>query len=109
MMSVIDFRAGGAIAVPVPLGRNVLLYVIEGEVSVGGRRLKSRDLAEIDRIGDTIAIEADSAATVIFGHADPINEPIAAGGPFVMNTQAELQQAFTDFRSGKVSRGRLVA
>jgi redox-sensitive bicupin YhaK (pirin superfamily) len=108
MMSVMEFLPGGRVELPVPPGRNVLLYVVDGTVSVGGRRLAPRDLAELDRSGETVAIEADTAATVIFGHAEPIDEPIAAGGPFVMNTRAELQQAFTDFQSGKVSPGRLV-
>jgi redox-sensitive bicupin YhaK (pirin superfamily) len=51
--------------------------------------------------GDVVELEAKDNSIILFGHADTIHEPIAAGGPFVMNTQAELNQAFADFKAGK--------
>ena len=50
--------------------------------------------------GDEIDVSATSDALVIFGHAAPLHEPIAAYGPFVMNTQAEIVQAVRDYQSG---------
>ena len=47
-------------------------------------------------------MKALSPATILFGHATPFHEPIVAYGPFVMNTQEEIQQAYRDYRDGKL-------
>jgi redox-sensitive bicupin YhaK (pirin superfamily) len=51
--------------------------------------------------GDEIAIEALEDALILFGHARPLGEPVAARGPFVMNTREELNQAMRDYQEGK--------
>ncbi|MFL9921033.1 pirin-like C-terminal cupin domain-containing protein [Paraburkholderia fungorum] len=65
------------------------------------QRVAQFNLAELHDDGDVVELEANDNAVILFGHADPMQEPIAARGPFVMNTQAELNQAFADFRAGK--------
>jgi hypothetical protein len=52
--------------------------------------------------GDDLEIRADSPAFGVLGHADPIDEPIVARGPFVMNSLDEIQQAYADFRAGRL-------
>ena len=51
--------------------------------------------------GHSVALEAGTDASVLLLSGEPINEPIAGYGPFVMNTQAEIQQAIFDFNSGR--------
>jgi redox-sensitive bicupin YhaK (pirin superfamily) len=51
--------------------------------------------------GGSIAIEATADGLLLFGHADPIGEPVVAHGPFVMNTREEIGEAIRDYQAGK--------
>ena len=82
-------------------GNNVVIFVRRGQVSVQGRELGPQDVAILETAGSKVMMEAltpDSSVLVLAG--EPIGEPIAAQGPFVMNTRAELHQAMSDYRSG---------
>jgi redox-sensitive bicupin YhaK (pirin superfamily) len=81
-------------------GRTVFLYVVTGEVSVGGTPVQPWNLIALGE-GDAVRIEASSDAVVLLGHAEPIGEPVASHGPFVMNTREEIIQAITDYNAGK--------
>jgi redox-sensitive bicupin YhaK (pirin superfamily) len=100
-MSVVRAASGGRVKFAGVAGRRVFLYVVRGSISVEGARVAQFNLAELHDDGDVVELEANDNAVILFGHADPIQEPIAARGPFVMNTQAELNQAFADFHAGK--------
>jgi redox-sensitive bicupin YhaK (pirin superfamily) len=91
---------------------NALVYVLSGNGSVGAeqRPLRSGQLAVLGA-GDLITITADDAQDAATPTLDvlvlgglPIREPVAAYGPFVMNTRAELQQAYDDFNAGRLGR-----
>lgn len=99
-MTTIDAKAGGRFGLGGLLGRDVLLYVVRGEVSIAGTPVPKFHLAELSE-GDTVEIEAVSDALIVLGHAEPIDEPVVSQGPFVMSTQAEIVQAFADYRAGK--------
>lgn len=99
-MASIYFEQGSRLSVFVESKRNILFYVVNGELQVNGSPVAEHDLVEFNNDGEEINIEAASDATLIFGHAVPLNEPIVAHGPFVMNTKAEIQQAILDFQSG---------
>jgi redox-sensitive bicupin YhaK (pirin superfamily) len=100
-MSVVRLVAGGRVKFAGVAGRRVFLYVVRGSIAIEGERVAQFNLAELHDDGDVVELEANDNAVILFGHADPMQEPIAARGPFVMNTQAELNQAFADFRAGK--------
>lgn len=81
---------------------NTLLFMIRGEMNVGNQqRVTHANQLSVLTQGDTLDIKAsDQGARFLLISARPLKEPIARGGPFVMNTQEELRQAFDDFRSG---------
>lgn len=81
--------------------RNVLFYVIRGKLSVNGSEAEANDLVVFDAEGTVIQVQASEDALLLIGHAKPNKEPIAAHGPFVMNTQEEIRQAFVDYQQGK--------
>ncbi|MGH8127694.1 MAG: pirin family protein [Gammaproteobacteria bacterium] len=99
-MSWADLVAGRQAALPAPHGRTVLLYVVHGEVTVSGQAAKGGDLIRVGNDGDMVDLKATCDATVLFAHADPIGEPVVARGPFVMNSEAEISEAFHDYHAG---------
>lgn len=100
-MTTIRLRDGGRLAVPAPAERNVFFYVVRGAVNVGGARIDAFHLADFDRNGDSVELAAETDSLVLFGHAEPIGEPVVAHGPFVMNTREEIVQAIHDYQAGK--------
>jgi redox-sensitive bicupin YhaK (pirin superfamily) len=99
-MSTIELKAGGRAGFGSLAGRNVLLYVVSGEVKVNGIAVAAWTLAELDVEGDMVEIVAEDDAVVLFGHAEPIGEPVVAHGPFVMNTREEIVDAIRDYNAG---------
>jgi len=86
-----------------PLGYNTGLFVRKGSVVVN----KSQSASEVefvlcDATGERISIQAKEDATLLVLSGEPISEPVAWAGPFVMNTQEELSQAIQDYSSGKM-------
>ncbi|WP_144112975.1 pirin family protein [Paraburkholderia sp. BCC1886] len=100
-MSVIRMPAGSRIQFDQLEGRQIFLYVVRGHVSIGEQRVSQFNLAELNRDGDALELAAEEASVLLFGHAEVLTEPIASGGPFVMNTQQELREAVADFHAGK--------
>lgn len=100
-INTIRFRPGSRLTVPTPADHTVFFYVIQGELTVGATPVKARQLAEFNADGDAIEVASAGDSLLLFGLAKPFNEPMVAQGPFVMNTEAEIQQAYADFRQGK--------
>jgi redox-sensitive bicupin YhaK (pirin superfamily) len=97
-------QPGGHALLDMPAGQNIMLYVFGGSVSVGkeAARLNVGQLGILSD-GDQLAIAntSDEVAEFIVLGAEPINEPVARYGPFVMNTREEVFQAFEDYNAGK--------
>lgn len=100
-MSTVELGAGGRVRFEGLGGRSVFLYVVRGSVTIGEETASAFHLVELAREGDAVEIEAAEDAILLFGHADPIREPIIAHGPFVMNTRDEIVQAIHDYQAGK--------
>ncbi len=100
----IHLPAGSRFSQPLPPGHNAFIYVYRGEVSVAGNRVPSKRMAILtnDAQTDGVIIEADVEAKLLLIAGRPLQEPIAQYGPFVMNTEAEIYQAVSDFRDGKL-------
>jgi len=89
----------------IAVDHNAFIYVIEGEVMLEDADTKqlglSRDQLAVLGQGDAIALRSGHRATrFLLVSGKPLNEPVARGGPFVMNTEAEVQQAFSDYKRG---------
>ncbi len=103
---------GAQLALPWPPGFNALAYVLAGRGSVGsdGHPIRTGQLAVFGE-GDHVVLAADrdqdsrtpNLEVLLLG-GQPIREPVAAYGPFVMNTRAELVQAVEDFQAGRMGR-----
>ena len=81
---------------------NTFVYVIEGELLVGGKRkpLAARTLGILGA-GGKVSVNTAAGARFLLVSAQPLNEPVARGGPFVMNTREEINQAFDDYRHNR--------
>jgi len=100
----VTLRAGKPTKLPVPDGHTTAFLVLTGKVGIndGEREAGEGDLAIFHRSGDAIAVTAKSEATLLLLDGEPIAEPIVGHGPFVMNTRAEIEQAFEDYQCGKL-------
>ena len=99
-MSTIDLKAKGRAGFGSLGGRNVFLYVVSGEVKVNGTAVPAWTLAELDLEGGMLEMVAEADSRVLFGHAEPLGEPVVAHGPFVMNTREEIAEAIRDYNAG---------
>lgn len=108
MMLDVALPPGGSLDVPIPAGHAGFAYVFEGRAALGEREaaVERGHLAVLGDEGDglRIAAEAGRGARVLLVTGRPIGEPVARYGPFVMNTRDELEQAFRDYRSGRLTQ-----
>ena len=80
-----------------------LAYVYQGEVSINGQLVPRGELVRLNAQDDLTFVSSSSESGVIVLAGNPIGEPIAQYGPFVMNTQAEIEQAIRDYQAGKLA------
>jgi redox-sensitive bicupin YhaK (pirin superfamily) len=71
------------------------------EASVNGAAVTAHTLVELDLAGDELTLETTAGARFLFGHGEPIDEPVFSYGPFVMTTEAQIRQAMVDYQAGK--------
>jgi len=106
-VNLIDFKLvkDSKISFPVEAGFNSAFLFMNGSVKIDDATISDDPkLLLMDTVGDTIEIEVLEDSSLLFMAGEPINEPVASYGPFVMNTKDEIYQAIADFQSGKMGR-----
>jgi hypothetical protein len=105
-VEVLDVRAKGGerFDLALPAGRNAAVVLLKGSVTLNGTTPLDGEalIAVLDRDGDAVSVDVAEDSTLLVLSGEPINEPVASYGPFVMNTQEELAQAVEDYRRGKM-------
>lgn len=98
-----SLSAGADVTVPLAAEQQALVYVFEGAANVGndGKLTNDGQLAVLGA-GDSVRLRSETGGRLLLLAGVPLNEPVARYGPFVMNTQQEIQQAFRDYQSGKM-------
>lgn len=100
----VEFHAGGNLKAMVPKVENIFLYIVRGALKINGQDAEEKQLVEFENDAEDLSMTAITESYIIFGHAKPFNEPVAAHGPFVMNTMEEIRQAYDDYQAGKFGR-----
>jgi redox-sensitive bicupin YhaK (pirin superfamily) len=102
----IILKAGEKVELTVPEGHNTAVVLRKGDVTVNGSGKLNGEakIATLGRDVETITLEAKEDTQLVLLSGEPINEPIASYGPFVMNTREEIMQAVTDLKNGKFGR-----
>lgn len=106
-MQVWDLRlkAGHTVTLPAAEGHTTAPFVLRGRLRLAdGKEVTAAQMAVHSRDGQDVTFEVLEDATVLWLAGEPIDEPIVGYGPFVMNSEAEIHQAFADFQSGKMGR-----
>lgn len=111
-MALLDIRldAPCTYVATLPASYRAFVYFLQGDAVVGGEEVRAGDVPWFEPNAgdgtDTITIETETPVRALLYASPPIDEPVAAHGPFVMNTMREVQQAFADFHAGKLVEGK---
>jgi len=105
-MYELNGSSGSQLEITLPVGSNTLVFQLSGKSSVADQQIEKGNLAILSKSGNSFKLELLEESKVMILNGEPLGEPVAAYGPFVMNTRQELMEAFKDFQAGKM--GQLV-
>ena len=100
----IEFAAGDQVAWAPQEGHTALVHVFGGEVEVNGEKAVDGQMVVLERSAGEVRVHSASGASVLLLGGEPLGEPVARYGPFVMNTQEEIAQAFEEYQAGTLVR-----
>jgi quercetin 2,3-dioxygenase len=106
-ITLVDLRlaSGSRAILELPAGQNLGVVLLRGDVAVQGEPLRGEaQIALLSQAGRTLELAAETESFVLLLGGEPINEPVASYGPFVMNTHDEIRQAVADYRAGRMGR-----
>ena len=104
---IVTLDPGATLDYDIPASHRAFAYVLEGTVTIGGRRVRAGQVAWSDPVprgASTLQIastEREGSARVMIYSGQPLREPVVMGGPFVMNSRAEIEKAYGDFHAGR--------
>ena len=98
-----EMKKGARFYFKIPVTHHAFIYLMEGKVNVtGDGEVDEKYVAVFNNDGEGFELEALEDVHLFIGTGEPLNEPVASHGPFVMNTQTELMEAFRDYQMGKM-------
>ena len=97
-----ELQESGEVIIPVPEKFNTIVYLLDGNLTINGKEAKEKDMLVFDNRGSDIEIKANKDTRYIVLAGEPLNEPVASYGPFVMSNQTEIMQAVRDSQMGKM-------
>lgn len=100
----IKLKSGSTVVLDVTEGYTTMLFVRQGKLALGSTVVGVADLAIMERDGTRITLVAEEEVSLLLMGGEPINEPIVASGPFVMNTEQEIRIAMMDYQSGRMGQ-----
>jgi redox-sensitive bicupin YhaK (pirin superfamily) len=101
----VKLKSASSVNFPLTEGHTALLFVLKGKIKLhSGEVIGEAEMAVMEKEGRELSFSAVEDAVVLFLGGEPLNEPIVGYGPFVMNTQEEIRQAFVDYQSGKMGK-----
>ena len=105
-MNIYDLLSskGGAYEFPLAHGSNTILLVMQGSATVGDQEYTEQTILIFDRDGGELAFEASKDFKGLILNGEPIEEPMVAYGPFVMNTKEEIVEAMKDYQNGEMGK-----
>ena len=106
-MDVWDLRLlrGRSVSLPFTAGRTAALVILRGAVQVNGSEIvREAQWVLLDREAGEVLLEANGDAAVLVLSGEPLNDPIVGYGPFVMNSEAQIEEAIEDFNAGRFGR-----
>lgn len=95
-------QEGDAFSFNIPEHFNCLIYLLDGKMEINGQEVNAEEMLFFELKGTHIEIKTHQDTRAMLLSGEPINEPIASYGPFVMNTQTEIMQALKDSQQGKM-------
>jgi redox-sensitive bicupin YhaK (pirin superfamily) len=99
----VNLHAGKSAELPLPDGHTTTVLILSGQVLVNGEsKAGEGDLAIFERTGNGISVNAKTDAKLLVMGGEPFDEPVVGHGPFVMNSRAEIQQAFEEYQLGRM-------
>ena len=99
----LELESGARFEHPLPAGWTAAVVPLHGSIRIMGTGVPANTVALLGD-GDGVALEASSAVSLMLLAGEPIHEPIAHYGPFVMNSRAEIEQAILDFQQGRMGQ-----
>jgi hypothetical protein len=103
----VELKNGKTALIEIPEDHMAAIMVMSGKIVVNGSLARVSEFVTLDKKGGALCVDAHEDANLLILGGEPLGEPVAGYGPFVMNSQEELQQAVLDFNAGKM--GRLTA
>ncbi|MGA0559814.1 pirin family protein [Larkinella sp. VNQ87] len=101
--ATLHLKTGGKIYLPLPASHNAFVYLLDGKLRVGEQTdVQARYMVVPENDGDGLTLEALEDTRVLLMSGEPSGEKIVAQGPFVMNSEIEVMEAYRDFRIGKM-------
>ncbi|MBP9884122.1 MAG: pirin family protein [Chitinophagales bacterium] len=105
----IKMKAGCKLEIPVDATHNAFAYVVSGNLETEGRKqINTNQVALYERGDNRINLFAVNGAEILVAGGKPLNEPVYSYGPFVMNTEEEIQRCIRDYQAGKMGNAEVV-